>query len=184
MMEEERSWMTPATASTTILHNALCWFELAARTFYINAWILSTALTYKSNYLRIMLWKLVLLLIVTLSIGIPGSLAQQSDVSIERIARKDALRNFQLNEHDFKKFRLNRRNRSGSYFNPDTSTVSNPAFLSDSVYVQTFRYFAYLKTRGRRTVGHYALWGGAVFVTGAGILALMVSNLEFDWELK
>ena len=129
--------------------------------------------------------KLILLLIVALSISIPASLAQRNNVSVEKVARKDALRNFKLNEHDFKEFRLNRRNRLGSYFNPDTSTVSNPAFLSDSVYVQTFRHFAYLKTRSRRTVGHYVLWGGAVFVTGAGILALMVSNLEFDsWELK
>jgi len=122
---------------------------------------------------------------MALSISIPASLAQGNDVPIERVARKDALRNFRLNEPDFKKFRLNRRNRSGSYFNPDTSTVSNPAFLSDSVYVNTFRHFAYLKTRSRRTVGHYVLWGGAVFVTVAGILALAVSNLEFEsWEIK
>ena len=128
-----------------------------------------------------MLWKVPLLLIVMLCVIMSGLFAQSNDRSIVRIARKDAFKNFNLNESDFKRFRLNRRDNSGDYFNPEISTVSNPEFLSDSVYVQAFRHFAYLKTRSRHTLGHYCLLGGATLVVGLGITAIMLSTINFDF---
>jgi hypothetical protein len=127
------------------------------------------------------LYRSVSLLLILLLVTTGKLCAQLDDRAVMRIARRDAFRNFHLNKVDFNEFRKHRRDQSGAYFNPQLSTVSNPSFLNDSVYVESFRHFAYLKTRSRHTAGHYVLWGGAVMVVAAGMLVVILSTLDFDF---
>jgi len=72
-------------------------------------------------------------------------------------------------------FKTYRRNRElvSDFFKPDSSAVSNPALLKDSVYVKTYRAEAWKRTRKRRTFGHYA-WVSAAVMGSAEVIGIWV----------
>jgi len=95
--------------------------------------------------------------------------------SLVRIAQTD-VKNFRLNDADFKKFRKNRGNSGSDYFKPLAANVSNSAFLNDSVYVMAYRQAAYAKTHHRHTAGHYILWCGVGLTVAVLVATAAASN--------
>lgn len=106
----------------------------------------------------------ILFFLVAMSLILQCAKAQTSNKdSIVKIAKADVM-NFRLNDDDLKRFRQNRHNRNSDYFKPLSINVSNRGLLRDSVYVKAYRELAYKKTKRRRTVGHYAIFGGIALV--------------------
>jgi len=108
-------------------------------------------------------------LFLILSLLTAGAEAQTpSRDSITRIAKQDA-ELFWLNKKDLKTFRKDRHNYTSDYFKPVKTVVSDTALLKDSVYVKAYRRVAFEKTRKRRTIGHYVLWGYAALALTLGV---------------
>jgi len=111
--------------------------------------------------------KPILILALMLSILAAAAQTLYRD-SINRIAQQDA-ELFWLNKKDLKTFRKDRHNYTSDFFKPSRAVVSDSTLLKDSVYVKAYRRFAYEKTRKRRTIGHYVLWGYAVLALTLGV---------------
>ncbi len=82
------------------------------------------------------------------------------------------VKNFKLNNADFKQFRLGDINKKSDFFKPSSAAISNPNLLRDSSYVSAYRNAAYLKTKKRRTTGHHVLvWGTAIVMAPIIVVA-------------
>jgi C-terminal processing protease CtpA/Prc len=90
--------------------------------------------------------------------------------SIINIAKADA-KNFRLNDADLKKFKKKWK-KTSDYFKPTKTNVSDTTLLRDSVYVQTYRYVAYVKTRSRHSTGYYVIFGAGTATWVAVLIAI------------
>lgn len=57
------------------------------------------------------------------------------------------IRHFYLNKQDWKDCKKQHFKPTSDYFKPNTTNVSNPDLLSDSVYVEAYRIAAFKKTK-------------------------------------
>ena len=98
--------------------------------------------------------------------------ANPSSQAIQLAAEKDAKR-FTLSHSMLKKFKKEQFPSTSDYFKPARHHVTNPAMLSDSTYVKTFKYKAYLEAQKAKLhpVGHAIGTAFAVVAAGAIIAA-------------
>jgi hypothetical protein len=92
-----------------------------------------------------------------------------------KAARRDA-RMFRLPKDMLLKLRAGNIPATSNYFNPTATTASNPALLTDSGYVQTYRYYAFNAAQRQiiNPAGTRLLIGGAAVVFAALTVALIV----------
>ncbi len=83
----------------------------------------------------------------------------------QQTAQNDA-RQFTLTRDMLKRFKKAPFPATSDYFTPTSAVASNPALLTDSAYVKTFRFEAFYKTYHQRVhpVGHAFLIGGIIAV--------------------
>jgi len=94
----------------------------------------------------------------------------------QAIAQSDA-KKFSLSETNLEVFKVRHYPNTSDYFKPTAQTTSNPALLTDSVYVQTFRDEAFYKSLNQQVHPERTAFiiAGAVIVGVIGILAAFVS---------
>jgi len=92
-----------------------------------------------------------------------------------KAARRDS-RMFRLPKDMLMKLRAGAIPATSDYFNPTAATASNPALLTDSGYVQTYRYYAFNAAQRQiiNPAGTRLLIGGAAVVFAAITAALIV----------
>jgi hypothetical protein len=110
--------------------------------------------------------------------GVGLSLTRYSQ-PVQQAAQKDA-RSFSLTKDLLIKFKAAPFATTSDYFKPGTQTTSNPALLSDSTYVETFRFEAFNKTYHQRIdpVGHALLIGGGITVVSLSLLIVLITALS------
>jgi hypothetical protein len=99
-----------------------------------------------------------------------------------KIAQKDA-KKFRLDNQRWLEYRKRHIDYTSDYFKPDETTVSDPTLLLDSSYVKAYRVAAYKKNMKRRTVGHYILIGGGIYLlvsalAAVAIIAIIVGGIK------
>lgn len=94
--------------------------------------------------------------------------------SIIKVARADA-KQFRLEDAVWKQYKR-KLPATSDYFKPTQVTQGNPAVLSDSLYVQTYRKEAFKRNKHRRTPWHYVLVGGSIAggVIVVGVAAILI----------
>jgi hypothetical protein len=95
---------------------------------------------------------------------------------VKQTAKIDAKR-FSLSKPMLHRFKTGHFPETSDYFKPGASNASNPALLSDSAYVQTFRFEAYRKSHRQpaHPVGRAFFIGGIAAVSAALLLTLVVA---------
>jgi hypothetical protein len=117
--------------------------------------------------------KVLIISLVLISAASNNLIAQTaSKDSLIKIAQAD-VKYFKLNSEDFTIFRKNKGNYTSDFFKPKVGAVSDTLLLKDSVYVKAYRQAAYNKSLKKRTVGHYMLVGGAVYVGVTVVVAIV-----------
>ena len=93
-----------------------------------------------------------------------------------KAARRDA-RRFSLPKDMVIRLRAGNIPANSDYFKPTGATASNPALLTDSGYVKTYRYYAFNAAQRQiiHPVGTGLLIGGSVLVFSALMLALITA---------
>ncbi|OAQ42255.1 hypothetical protein A5893_03850 [Pedobacter psychrophilus] len=110
-----------------------------------------------------------------LTSGFAFSQTPSNNDSLKQAALAD-VNVFKLNKPDLITFRkAGRSNFRSDYFKPNTNTTRDTSLLKDSVYVQAFREAAFVKTRKRRTTGHYLAVGGAIYLGVSLVAALVIA---------
>ena len=114
------------------------------------------------------------LIFLLLSSWLSAALGQQPSRrdSLIRFARTDA-KSFRLDEVTWKKYR-HKLPHTSDYFKPTEASVKNPALLSDSVYVDTYRHEAFKRNKKRHTTWHYVLVSGGI---AAGACVVLVTAI-------
>lgn len=94
--------------------------------------------------------------------------------SIIKAARADA-KQFRLEDAVWKQYKR-KLPATSDYFKPTQVKQRNPAVLSDSLYVQTYRKEAFKRNKHRRTPWHYVLVGGSIAggVIVVGVAAILI----------
>lgn len=121
---------------------------------------------------------LLVLLITVMSARVAKAQNNPTDsVSVIKAAKHDA-KAFRYNKADKQGVKNNLHNPNSDYFKPTSGYVSQASYLSDSLYVKTFKHYALHKTRARRTTGTLLIVGGSVVVLFAVMLVAAVSSLS------
>jgi hypothetical protein len=104
----------------------------------------------------------------TTAVTNPGKTASASELAAESDAKK-----FKLSHSLLKKFKNEHFSYTSDYFKPARHHVTDASMLSDSTYVKTFKYKAYLEAKKARLnpVGHAIGTAFAVVATTAIIAA-------------
>jgi len=98
--------------------------------------------------------------------------AQTDSLKILKIAEADA-QHFKLDKQTWKAYRKHQVGYTSDYFKPNNLNTTHPELLTDSVFVRDFREAAYRKTTRHRTVGHYILVGGGIYI-GAIVVGTII----------
>jgi len=120
----------------------------------------------------------ILFLFLLLATGLSAGRCQSTHRdSLIKAARIDA-KKIRLDDAIWKKYKR-RLPVTSDYFKPAQVKAENASYLSDSVYVQTYRKAAFKKNKHRRTPWHYVLVGGSivsgVFVAGVAAILIFVA---------
>jgi hypothetical protein len=93
-----------------------------------------------------------------------------------KAARRDA-RRIRLPKDMVVKLRAGEIPASSDYFKPTAATASNPALLTDSAYIKSYRYYAFNSAQRKiiHPVGTGLIIGGSVLVFSALMLALITA---------
>lgn len=104
-----------------------------------------------------------------------GGAAGFSTAANQQTAQNDA-RQFSLTKDMLKRFKKAPFPATSDYFTPTKAVASNPALLTDSAYVKTFRFEAFYKTYHQRVhpVAHALLIGG-IIAAGLTLIVLLAA---------
>ncbi len=106
--------------------------------------------------------------------------AQETVVDSIKLKTKTATehaKRFKLDKQTWKVYRKHGINYTSDHFKPNTVNSAHPEWLTDSVYVKTFREAAYKKTIRRSLIRHYIVTEAKheVIVTiGIGVILFLV----------
>lgn len=92
--------------------------------------------------------------------------------SVIKAARIDA-KNFRLDEATWKTYR-HKLPATSDYFKPGASNVKDTTLLSDSAYVDAYRFAAFKRNKHRHTPWHYVLVGGSIAV---GVVVVAIAGV-------
>jgi len=123
--------------------------------------------------------------VATLKNAGPGGFSAAAYTTTSQQTAQNDAGQFSLTPDMLKKFKKAPFPATSDYFTPTTAIASNPALLTDSAYVKTFRFEAFYKTYHQRAhpVTHGLLIGGliaagVVLVVGIVAIAIVLTTID------